>query len=326
MNSSTQYRLKIAAVLLIVLLATALLYTSLHEGGHALAGLAFGGRITDFNVNFFNLGAHVGIDGNFTAPQSAAINAAGVSLPLLAWFVLMVALPKRDSFLLQWIRIVSTMGFLNTLLAWIVLPFLYLSNSAPPFDDVTQFIRHSGFPPLAVAFTALLAYAAGWVLFALRTGSLRTAFKSLGSQTASVPAWKGILAGAAAVGVIAGAAALVLNLSGIHDPAAPPADHKLAASIDLSEQDRQAVTVASFNLSEPGDVSIALRVEGLNTRWIDVSLNPAQGDPISLLHGEEFSTDMSTSQAQYRLPGGEQKIVLTCPKSAGTLKVYIRLP
>ena len=51
------------ATLLLVLLITALSYTALHEGGHALAGLSFGGRITDFNVNFFNLGAHVGIDG-----------------------------------------------------------------------------------------------------------------------------------------------------------------------------------------------------------------------------------------------------------------------
>ncbi len=51
-NPSIQERLKFVALLLIVLLVTALLYTTLHEGGHALAGLAFGGRVTDFNVNF----------------------------------------------------------------------------------------------------------------------------------------------------------------------------------------------------------------------------------------------------------------------------------
>ena len=58
-------------------------------------------------------------------------------------------------------------------------------------------------------------------------------------------------------------------------------------------------------------MAIFLRVERLNTPYIDVSLLPAQGDPIQLLHGEGFSTDLTTSQAQYRLPPGENRIVLT---------------
>ena len=47
---------------------------------------------------------------------------------------------------------------------------------------------------------------------------------------------------------------------------------------------------------------------------------------ILLLHGEDFSSDVSASQAQYRLPAGECQIVLTSQKSPGVLKVYIRLP
>jgi len=63
---STVGRLKFAGFLLLTAMAVTLAYTTLHEGGHALAGLAFGGRITEFNVNFFNLlHAHVSIAGEY---------------------------------------------------------------------------------------------------------------------------------------------------------------------------------------------------------------------------------------------------------------------
>jgi len=326
MNLSLQDRFKQAAILLLILLTALLLYTTLHEGGHALVGLAFGGRITDFNVNFFDLSAHVGIDGTFTASQSAAINVAGVSIPVFSWLLLMLLLPKKNSLTVQWVKIIFTMGFLNTLLAWIVIPLLALSNSAPPPDDVTHFITNSGLPHLVVAFAALGLYGLGWLIFAFRIGDLPAAFKQLGSRSTPLPSWKRILVVVAVLAVIVGTTALVFKTLGLRDPATPPQEYKLAATIPLSQKDYQAETVASFSLDKIGDAAIFLRVERLNTDFIDVTLLPPQGDPIQLLHGEDFSTDVGTSQSQYRLPAGESKIILTCPKSAGVLKVYLWLP
>ncbi len=238
----------------------------------------------------------------------------------------MISLPRKNDLNLQWIKIVSAMAFLNSLLAWVIVPFLYLNNSAPPSDDVTKFISNSGLPPLVVALAAFGLYAAGWVLFAFRIGNLRAAFKTLSAPTAPLPAWKKILAAVVLIAVIVGGAALGINLVGVHDPSAPPPEYTQVSTLSLSERDYQAETVASFTISKPGDASIFLRVERLNTPFIDVTLISPQGEPIQLLHGEEFSTDVSSSQAQYRLPAGEQKIVLTCPKSAGLLKIYLRLP
>ena len=131
-----------------------------------------------------------------------------------------------------------------------------------------------------------------------------------------------------ALGIAAAIGAVVVGVSlgGVGDPSQPPADYKQVAVIPLSERDHQSETVASFHLNELGDASIWLRVEGLDTALIDVSLIPAEGEPLQLLHGEPFSTDVSSSQGQYRLPAGEHKIVLTCPKSKGVLKIYWRLP
>jgi len=324
--TSTADRLKFAGFLLLIALAVTLVYTTLHEGGHALTGLAFGGRITEFSVNFFNLlGAHVNIDGNFSRSQNAVINVSGVGLPLLTWLALVLALPKKGGLLVQWAKFIATVGTLFTLLAWVVIPFLYLKNIAPAGDDVTKFIANSGLPPLAVAFGALSLFAGGWLLFALRIEGMRTAPRVLFTGGGKpVPAWRWALAGVVVVAVLAGAVILVTSTLG-SDPTQPPKGYDLAATVDLSGGDVQAQTIAWFNLVEAGDAVIFLRITGIDTRYIDVTLVPSQGDPLLLLHGEDFSSDASVSQYQYRLPAGEYKIVLTSWKSPGILKVYFRL-
>jgi hypothetical protein len=329
MNLSLRERLKIMVILLLILVVVMFSYTTLHEGGHALAALAFGARITDFNVNVFNLGAHMNYDGVLSTPQTAVVNVAGVGLPLLTWSLLLIFLPKRNNWILQWVKIALTMGYLNTLLAWVVLPFLYLSHSAPPSDDVTKFITNSGIPVLAVAVGALGLYALGWLLFSARIGSIRQAFMFLRGDKGSLPPqpkWKIILISAIILAFFAGGLALVFQMTSAKDPAAVPPGYKLAAAINLSERAYNAEIVASFTLAKKNDAAVFLRVEGLNTKYIDVSLIPPEGEPLQLLHGEDFTADVSSNQAQYRLPAGQSNIVLTCPKSVGLLEVYLRVP
>jgi hypothetical protein len=324
--TSTANRLKFAGFLLLIALAVALAYTTLHEGGHALAGLAFGGRIGEFNINFFNLGAHVNIDGGFSRSQNAVINVSGAGLPLLAWLVLILALPKKGSPLVQWTKFIASAGTLFTLLAWVIIPFLYLKNSAPVGDDVTKFIANSGLLPLAVAFSSLTLFAGGWLLFALRSEGMRTALNMQFTVDGKpVTAWHWALAGGVVVLVLAGAGMLVTSTLG-SDPAQPPQGYDLAATVDLSGRDMQAEAIASFNLAEAGDAAILLRLTGIDTRYIDMTLVPSQGGPLLLLHSEDFSSEASASQDQYRLPAGEYKIMLTSRKSPGILEVYFRLP
>ena len=55
--------LVMAALVLFVFLFVFFLYTFLHEGGHALAGLFFGQSLTEFDVSFWDFSAHVGMAG-----------------------------------------------------------------------------------------------------------------------------------------------------------------------------------------------------------------------------------------------------------------------
>jgi hypothetical protein len=316
-------RLRHIFLILVIALTVGLAYTTLHEGGHALAGLAFGGRVTDFNVNFFDLGAHVGLGGDFSRAQNAVINVSGVTLPLLAWLALILLLPRRDGFLLLWTKIILSMGTLNTLLAWIILPILALNGNAPPGDDVTRFLSNSGLHPLAVAAGAALLYIAGWTLFLRRTGDLRQGLTSL--RLASTPGtvvprrWL-VIAGLVVL------AFLVLAILGFYfllDGGSGPQGYSRAAQVDLSERAYENETLYRFTAQEGELVGISVHIENIDTPYLDLILVGADGQAYGLLHGQDFSTEASDSQGSYGLATGEAQIVLTSQASPGTLTIYV---
>jgi hypothetical protein len=144
------------------------LYTLLHETGHALVGLLFGGTLKSFSVSFWLLNAHVGLYGVFSDAQRSAISLAGVTLPLLIWGAFILSAPRKGNSTLEWLKVISSLGVINTLVAWIVLPLLYLVGQAPG-DDVTSFLNTSHLSPLLVSGAALCAYSLGWMLFLSRT-------------------------------------------------------------------------------------------------------------------------------------------------------------
>jgi hypothetical protein len=319
-------RLKFAASTILIVLAVALAYTSLHEGGHALAGLVFGGQIGEFDVNFFSLGAHVNISGEFTPAQNAVINVSGVGLPLLVWFIFILALPKKASPLVQWTKFITSAGTLFSLLAWVIIPFLYIRNTAPAGDDVTQFLTNSGLPPLWVAFAAIGLFVAGWLFYSMQMDGLQAAGRVLFPRvTKPVPVWRWVAGVVMITGILAGAGLLAGSTLG-GGTAQPPKGYHLAAMIDLSAHDINEQSIAGFNLVKAGDAEILLRMTGVDSTYIDVTLVPPQGAPFPLLHGESFSSQSSDSPFQFRLPAGDYQIMLSSLESSGILKVFLRIP
>jgi hypothetical protein len=324
--SSIHSRIKLVGFTLLIAVLVALGYTILHEGGHALAGLAFGGSVKEFDVNFLNMGAHVRMTGGFSRFQNAVINVSGVGLPLLSWLVLMLLLPKQCSPPLQWTKFITSAGTLCSLLAWVILPLLYLNNSAPAGDDVTKFIGNSGLPPLLVTFTALAFFIGGWTLFTQRFSGTREVLRSLFTENGRpMPIWRWALAGLVVSAALAGAGMLVRSTLG-SELAQVPNDSNQIAIVDLSGRDMQSETIARFHLDEAGDASIFLRLINIDSRYLDLNLVPPQGDALLLLHGVDLSSAASASQYQYRLPAGDYHLTLTSVRSPGILKIYLRLP
>ena len=106
-------------------------YTFLHEAGHGLAAVLFGGQVLAINVDFITMGAHVRTAGAFTPLQNSLKSLAGPGLPVLTWAAFMLAVPRRAGLALELVKTLSTLMVLNSTLPWVVIPLLYTKGLAP---------------------------------------------------------------------------------------------------------------------------------------------------------------------------------------------------
>lgn len=144
-------RMKRIGFLLLSAVMTVFLYILLHELGHMIVMLSTGATVTSFSI----LTAHVSAaGGNDTALSALWLNANGALLPVTASFVY-ILLYRKDcqnsfyrifSFLITFVPAAS-------MLAWVILPFLFLQGKAPAKDDVTHFLNvfSNQYHPLTVS-------------------------------------------------------------------------------------------------------------------------------------------------------------------------------
>lgn len=141
----------ITKLLILWLLLT--LYLILHEGGHSLAVLLFGGEINYFNLNLLN--AHVSYTGKFTMLEYSIIHLAGFGLPFLLWFIFISLIPvKVENSLIKYIKVYSAIVILS-ILPWVIIPILNSFGKAPEGDDVTKFLNSSGLNSILASFIFL---------------------------------------------------------------------------------------------------------------------------------------------------------------------------
>jgi hypothetical protein len=317
-------------IFLFLCLAILSLYVFLHEGGHALAVVVQDGQLTEFDLNPLN--AHVNFYGNLTPSGRAVMNISGASLPLLVWFAWMLAMRRRDNPAVESVKLVAMMGVLNTLLVWMIIPFLYLGGNAPAGDDVTHFLDNSGMHPLMLAAGALLVYILGWLLYSRRSVGLVKTFFLMRDPAPWEPGhvrapiiWGGlimILVWGTAIALktgLPGAAAQIVE---------PPAGYVRAAHIDLNTGDFDDFELAHFTLSSPGGPGIFLEIHDIDTSFFEVRLVGSNAYEKVILRGEGYSTTLDTARLDPdpTLPAGEYELLLTSRQSPGTLTIYIQQP
>lgn len=330
-GTKTSSPLIFVVMILFVLVFVFFAYTFLHESGHALAGVLFGQSLTEFDVSFWDFSAHVGLaGGSLTGTQQAARSAAGAALPLLVWAVCLRFVPRTSDFALEVLKLIASMAVVNTLLAWIVIPILALFGNAPASDDVTNFLRFSGMPPVLLAFTALLLYAAGWRLFLAQMGGLRNAFApfrqpdaEIWTTSRSTVSW---MAGLMAVCVL-----LVFALNNgagnsTLDRFTPPQGFDPIAQLDLSTQAQTSLTLTQFSLSEPTTVGVFVVVRQINTTYFDLRVTGPDGFSSVVLHGEGYNAAQDGGLWEKNLPAGTYQIVLNAHQSPGFVSVYWNAP
>jgi hypothetical protein len=303
-------------------------YTFLHESGHALAGILFGQRLTEFQINFLKWDAHVGMVGHVTEGQRAVQSVAGAALPLFVWFVLINFAPRKADFSFEMLKVLGSMVVLNTLLVWILLPVLYLLGKAPP-DDVTNFLRFSQMPPVLLILTVAILYGRGWALFLSKIDGLRNALlvfsktdqESLTAGTRTTLTWM--------AGILASVILLTLVLNNVvADPSlnsfSPPEDFQPVAEIDLSKQAYAGETLAEFTLEKATYVGVFITIRDIDTTYFDFAVSGAHGFRSTVIHGEGYRAEQDGGLWEQNLPPGTYQLVLTSHESTGTVAVYLK--
>ncbi len=137
-----------------------IIYTIVHELGHATLMILFGARITGVNVNFLNLQARVSCDGNFSNNQGMLVNLGGILFPVLVWVIFMCLASYGKNGLVEVAKLLSSTTIIGSLGSWVILPILYVAGQSMPGDDVTQFMQCTSLHGYLVAgcFMLLIAY------------------------------------------------------------------------------------------------------------------------------------------------------------------------
>jgi hypothetical protein len=330
MNDMETTRTPWTRVLLMIPMAlfVGLMYTFLHEGGHALFGLLFGGTLTSFSVNFFNFSAHAGIDGDFSTAQRAIISAAGISLPLTVWAVWMGLVPRRANPLLDSLKILTSIGTINTLLAWIFIPFFYLAGRAPG-DDSTNFLRLTGIPPLLLSALALLVYIGGWAWMLARIDDWRNIIPRLRAGFGDLQA-PGAVRTLVAMGVVSGVVLAALAGTSLlisqSNSTWAPAGYTPVLDVDLAHSSFTAAPVYDFTLIEPGQVSLYFVINDIRSGPLKLELSgPGDDHPtFAQFFDREVSIGRATVHPQdLELVPGDYQVLLTAPENPGSIQLFV---
>lgn len=317
------------AIVVFIALFVSVVYTFLHEAGHALVGLLLGQSLTAFSINFWDLSAHVGLTGGAqTQTQLAVQSAAGVTLPFLIWIAFIYLVPRKSVWIIEVLKLIFSLAVVNTWLAWIGLPLVFISGNAPS-DDVTNFLRYSGMNPWLLSLAAAALYGLGWWLFLSKIDGLRNAFRllrttDLQTLTAGLRKTLPVLAGTLGMLVVL---AFLLNMSAAENPVdrlSPPGDFVRIAEIDLSTQAYSGEVLAQFSIEAAAEAGIFVLVKDINTPYFDLRVVGPDGYSSVVLHGEGYWTDRDGGLWEATLSPGTYQLVLTSHQSPGSVSVYMK--
>jgi hypothetical protein len=329
-KTSNRWSVIITVCMIVYLFVLVLsLYTLTHEGGHALVGLLMGGKLTGFNANFYDLSAHVNIDGNFSLPQQALISVAGISLPVLLCMGFILLSSKKQEAILDWFKLVLFMVTVNSLLAWIVIPVLTMLGKTVS-DDSVNFLNDTHFSPLLVTGVALLVYGMCWFLFLHRTGG----FRNLVAQVKNIPfdqtwlAMRKTILSLAFLGAVSLAATIGLTQAFPDRSTVAPSGYQLVNELQLSKNGYNDQAVYQFMLKEPASVSFYFALNQVNGAPTTIHLTgPAGYDAVFFNVNDPKAniTQASVNPKGITLAKGDYKVRVTFQPSPGSVKLYIKI-
>ena len=155
-----------------IALGVIFLYAILHEGGHALFVLLFGGEVTEFEVNFLTSKPHISYTGIDDPMKRALISLGGPLMPLVLIPLLILSLRKTRNVLARGITLLVLINLLPTIIISAVICLAYGFGSVSAGEDLAKFLSLTGVNPFMTAGVFILLFAA-YLALAIKVGKAK---------------------------------------------------------------------------------------------------------------------------------------------------------
>jgi len=136
-------RLVNALIMLFIAIGILILYTFLHEGGHAIFAVIFGGRLSSFNINFLSGIPSIRYTGDLALWKKAIIALAGPMVPFIIWLMAIMGVKVTNNIIFKKIMLFFSVSILATFFINIILPLLYEAGVNVQGEDIVNFIVYS---------------------------------------------------------------------------------------------------------------------------------------------------------------------------------------
>ena len=134
-------------------------YIFLHELGHLLVMVACGARILSFSIFTASVS---GAGGHFTPFTQSLLDIAGAGFPLLVSliYVLFFFDGRRQGVFSRFFSALFVLIPVMGLLAWVIVPVVYLFGHTTGAEDVIHFLNHSAVHPILLMVLSLGVFCA----------------------------------------------------------------------------------------------------------------------------------------------------------------------
>lgn len=315
-------------VMIGISLGVSLLYALVHEGGHALLVLLFGGTVTEFQANFFRHTPHVSYIGVSDSMHRALISLGGPVLPLLLIFPITLILRKSKNILLLGTSLLFLLSLLPTLLVSALISLIYGFGAVQATEDVAKFLYFSGLNPFITSGTFLALFIA-IVVFLFRVARVRdvaiSVWKSLrGSQDARDLGLAGKVI--VAVCLVTIGTGIFRNVITSEVPVSQPLSYHTKIDVNLRDIQPASTIFHTFQVLEPAtfDFMYSLDTQSeVTLRLLNLKGEPFifnNQDSIVIYQGSE-SLPLAYFAGFILLPGNYALEV--SPGGLGSLTMYI---
>jgi len=311
----------------IAALAVIFVYAFLHEGGHALAAVLAGARVTAFDLNFITGSPHVSWQGIVSPAWRAFIAISGPLLPYIVWLISLISLRKHKSTTTRTGLLVVSVVTISSLLPQVVIPVLFMRGVDLWGEDIVGFISYSRFHPLAVATTfAVVVGMSIWLavklLRPLELISARMAFRSTGP----ISTRQRLLTVAVVLVIILGALPIMTRLTSGNRPRYPK-EYDARVQTGFSNFARDWTTIYEFEVEETRvyDMVYSLHTSAPTTLRL-VTDSPQgmvfTGKNYMVLCEDAASVSFAQFMGYALLPGNYRLEVETTDR-AGSIELYV---